>query len=326
VADARNEILDWSEQGRIAPGRLRAALEAGGALPTVSQWRRFLDRVLLWMGSVMLASAAIFFFAFNWDQMGRLAKIGLVEAFLVAALVLLWRLGLERASGKATLFAAALLASGLLALIGQIYQTGADPWELFAVWAAAILPWALVARLAPLWVLWLALLNLAASLYYATFGILFGVLFAPERLAWMLFSLNTAALVVWEGCAFAGLAWLRERWSVRIVATASGAFATWLALHGIFEGRGSSGLWGLPAWLLWLGGIYAVYRHRVRDVYVLAGGVLSVIVVITCFMGKQTKLNDAGAFLFIGLVIIGLSAAGGWWLKNVVNEQDREGA
>jgi uncharacterized membrane protein len=324
MADPRNEILDWSEQGRIAPGKLRAALEAAEALPTAAQWRRFLDRLLLWMGSVMLAAAVIFFFAFNWDQMGRLAKIGLVEAFLVAALFLLWRLGLERAAGKATLFAAALLAGGLLALIGQIYQTGADPWELFAVWAAAILPWALLGRLAPLWVLWLALLNLAGSLYYSTFGI-FGMLFAPERLAWLLFGLNTAALVVWEGCAAAGLDWMRERWSARIVATASGALAAWLAVIDVFDARGSSD-WGIPAWLAWIGAAYAMYRHRVKDVYVLAGGVLSVIVVIACFLAKHMKMSDAGAFLFIGLVIIGLSAAGGWWLKNVVNEHDKEAA
>src|SRR5215831_5729508 len=115
MANPRNEILDWSEQGRIAPVKLRAAMEAAGALPTAAQWRRFLDRVLLWMGSVMLASAAIFFFAFNWEEMGRLAKIGLVEALIVAALAGLWRLGLESAAGKATLFAASLLAGGLLA-------------------------------------------------------------------------------------------------------------------------------------------------------------------------------------------------------------------
>jgi hypothetical protein len=59
---------------------------------------------------------------------------------------------------------------------------------------------------------------------------------------------------------------------------------------------------------------------------VLAGGVLSLIVVITSFFVKTMRMRDAGAFLFIGLVIIGLSAAGGWWLKNVVKEHDREAA
>ncbi len=89
MANPRDEILDWSEQGRIAPGKLRAALEAGGALPGAAEWRRFLDRLLLWMGAVMLAAGVIFFFAFNWAEMGRLAKIGLVEAPVVVALVLL---------------------------------------------------------------------------------------------------------------------------------------------------------------------------------------------------------------------------------------------
>jgi uncharacterized membrane protein len=252
MANARDEVLDWAEQGRIAPGGLRAALEAGGALPDAIRWRRFLDLLLLWMGAVMLACSAIFFFAFNWAEMGRLAKIGLVEAPMVGALFLLWRLGLERAAGKATLFAVALLAGGLLALIGQIYQTGADTWELFAVWAAAILPWTLVGRLAPLWVLWLVLLNLAVSLYYLTFG------------------LNTAALVAWEACAAAGLEWLRERWSVRIVAT-SGTLITWLAVMDIFD-WGSSSHWGLPLWLAWMAAAYAAYRHWLKDVYVLAGG------------------------------------------------------
>lgn len=321
MANPRDEILDWAEQGRIPPRKLRAALEAGGALPDASDWRRFLDRLLLWMGSVMLASAVIFFFAFNWAEMGRLAKIGLVEAPILGALFLLWRLGLERAAGKAVLFALALLAGGLLALIGQIYQTGADTWELFAVWAAAILPWTLVGRLAPLWVLWLALLNLAVSLYYVTFGFLWGFMFATERLVWLLFGLNTVALVAWEACAAAGLEWLRERWSVRIVATASGALITWLALMDIFDWRTASH-WGLPLWLGWMAAAYAAYRHWVKDVYVLAGGVLSAIVVVASVLGKNMGHSDAGGFLFIGMVIIGMSAAGGWWLKNVVNEEE----
>jgi uncharacterized membrane protein len=325
MADPRAEILDWAEQGRIAPGKLRAALEAAGALPSAADWRRFLDRLLLWMGAVMLACSAIFFFAFNWAEMGRLAKIGLVEAALVGALVLLWKLGLERAAGKATLLAAALLAGGLFALVGQIYQTGADPWELFAVWAAAILPWTLAGRLPALWVLWLALLNLAGALYYQTFGVLFGMLFAPERLMWMLFALNTAALVAWEVCAAVGVAWLRERWSVRVVATASGVLITWLALVDIFDWQKSSH-WGLPLWLAWMSAAYAAYRHRLKDVYVLAGGVLSAIIVITSFLVKQMHMREAGAYLFIGLVIIGLSAAGGWWLKTVVNEHEKEAA
>ncbi len=183
MATSRNDILDWAEQGRIAPQKLRAALELGAVLPTADEWRCFLDRMLLFMGVVLIAAGVIFFFAFNWQEMGRLAKIGPVEVLILGALGLLWRLGLERAAGKASLLAASLLVGALLALIGQIYQTGADSYELFAVWAAAILPWALLWRLPALWILWLALLNLAVSLYFLTFGLATGLALLAARLA-----------------------------------------------------------------------------------------------------------------------------------------------
>jgi hypothetical protein len=146
------------------------------------------------------------------------------------------------------------------------------------------------------------------------------MLFAPEKLLWLLFGLNTAALVVWEACAAFGIDWLRERWSVRILATASGGLITALGLHDIVDWRGSSH-WGLPLWCAWVAAAYFAYRHWIKDVYVLAGGVLSVIVVAATFLGKHMKFNDAGALLFIGLVVIGLSAAGGWWLKQVATEE-----
>lgn len=56
MAQARDEILDWMEQGRIAPQNLRAALEAGGALPSRDQWRGCLERLLLWEGTVFIAA------------------------------------------------------------------------------------------------------------------------------------------------------------------------------------------------------------------------------------------------------------------------------
>lgn len=317
----RSDILDWSDQGRIPHDRLRDALEMAGVLPGAADWRRFLDRMLLFMGVVMVAAGAIFFFAFNWQELGRYAKFALVEAPILVSLVAAWRLGVEGIAGKATLLFASLMAGALLALVGQTYQTGADTFELFAAWAAAILPWVLVARFPALWIFWLALVNTAAALYFLTFGILWGMLFAPEKLVWLLFGLNTAALVVWEGLATAGVEWLRERWSVRILATASGTLITGLAFQDIVDWRGSSH-WGVPLWCAWIVAAYAAYRHWLKDVYVLAGGVLSVIVMTTTFLAKQMAMREAGAFLFLGLLVIGMSAAGGYWLKQVATEED----
>jgi uncharacterized membrane protein len=313
----RSEILDWARQGRIASGGLRRALDLGAVLPTADEWRRFLDRLLLFLGAVLLASGVIFFFAFNWQSLGRFEKFGLVEAPILGVLAILWRTGIESAAGKATLLIATLLTGALLALVGQTYQTGADTFELFAAWAAAILPWVLVSRFPALWMVWLALVNLATTLYLNTFHGLLGIAFGPRQL-WLLFALNTGALALWELAAL-GLEWLRERWAVRIIGTASGSIATVLALMAVLGWSESSGTNAI-AWFAWLGATYVVYRHVVKDVYMLAGGALSVIVVVTAFLGKQMRMQDAPALLFMGLLVIGMSAAAGFWLRQVAAE------
>ena len=71
-----------------------------------------------------------------------------------------------------------------------------------------------------------------------------------------------------------------------------------------------------------MGVAYYFYRHWSRDLYVLAGGALSVIVVATAFLTKALHLQDAGAFLLTGLAVIGMSAAAGYWLRNVAAEAD----
>ena len=310
----RHEILEWAEEGRIPPGDLRRALDIAGALPDALEWRRFLDRVLLFGGTILVAAGVIFFLAFNWNDLGRMFKFALVEVLLVAALVFVWRLGLERISGKAALLGAALLTGALFALIGQTYQTGADTFELFMVWALAILPWAIVARFPALWLLWLLLVNLAALLYLGTMRGPLWFFAGTERQLWLLFALNTVALIVWEGLALSRIQWLRERWSVRIVATASGGFATALAIADIMN-RHTSG--GFVAWLAWLAAAYVLYRHNVKDLFVLAGGVLSVVVVVSTAAIRHFFRFEAESFLIVGLLIIGISAAGGWWLKSI---------
>jgi uncharacterized membrane protein len=318
MAQARSEILDWGERGLIAPGNVRRALEVGKALPTLADWRRFLDRLLLFLAAVLLAAAVTFFFAYNWNDLGRLAKLALAQVPLIIALALVWRLGLERISGKAALLAAALLAGVLLALIGQIYQTGADTFELFAAWALAIAPWVLVSRFAALWLLWLALANLSITVYFQTFHGLLGLAIGPERQLWLALALNAGALALWQWAARAGVAWLQERWALRLIATACAVIATVLGMMAIGDWHVSR--WGIVGWLAWMGGSYAVYRHTVKDVYVLALDALSLIAVMATLLARLTSRSDAGAYLFIGLVVIGLSAAAGYWLRRVAAE------
>lgn len=318
----RSILIDWFDQSRIPNDKLHAAFTLAGVLPDKIAWRHFIDRMLLFMGVVMLAAGVIFFFAFNWHGLGNMAKFALVEIPLVATLCFAWRFGVDGIIGKATLLFAALLVGALLALVGQTYQTGADTFELFLAWALAILPWTLLARFPVLWIFWLALLNITVSLYGHTVGFFRDSFPSPEALMWLLFGMNTLALVLWEWLAATVFQWLQERWAVRLIATVSCGLITALATQQVIVHDSDAGYWAAPLWLAWTVAAYFAYRRRIRDVYVLALGMLSAIVMVTVIIVKSMNFDDAGMFLLIGLIVIGMSAAGGYWLKQVASEEE----
>ena len=307
----RSEVLSWFESGRVVRGAELDTLRAADMLPTRMEWRGFLASLCLWLGTVALAAAIIFFFAFNWDDLGRFARFGLVEAAIALGLLALLWLDLDKAPGKAALLALSLLTGALLALTGQVYQTGADTYELFAWWAVLILPWVLVGCFTPLWLLWLALLNFAVYLY-------FSLSWEGEGLLWTLFALNTIVLAAWEVGHRTGLSWLRDSWPPRLVALASGFMATALAIVAIFDSRE---LAGALAWMLWMGAVYYWYRSVRFDLFMLAGAVLSLIVVVAAFLSEGLIETGSGALLIIGLAVIGMAGGGAVWLRSLARER-----
>ncbi len=107
-------------------------------------------------GTAVLAAAlvglgVVCWIAANWDDLGRAGRFALLQGFVAAT-----ALGaLLRPAARAPLALMALLGiGGLFAYFGQTYQTGADPWQLFALWAALSLPLALAARSDVLWAPW----------------------------------------------------------------------------------------------------------------------------------------------------------------------------
>jgi uncharacterized membrane protein len=311
----RSEVLEWLDQGRVVPGREREALRAAGMVPARGDWRAFLAQLALWLGTVALAAALIFFFAFNWDDLGRFGKFALVEAAIVAALLVCWRANLDTNGGKAVLLLLSLLVGALLALSGQVYQTGADPFELFAWWAVLILPWVLIGRFSALWLLWLALLNLASALYFQLF-------WEPQPLLWSLFALNALALAAWEAARRLGCSWLSDSWTPRLVALASAGAATALIAWAILDADDGRGIPAMLAYAAWLAALYAWYRRARPDLFMLAAGLLSLIVAVAMFLTRH--MVDAGegvGFLFTGLAVIGMAGGGAVWLRSVAREQ-----
>lgn len=315
----RQYITELVESERIDPESIPEALALAGAVPNKQDWKLFIDRLFLLLGGAALGVAAIFFIAYNWVAIGRFGKFALLELSIgVAVFSFCWFQG-QKVKAQASLLFACLCLGALLALFGQTYQTGADPWQLFFTWSILIIPWTLIARFSALWVLWVVLINLSIILYQQTFRSVWWLMpFSETATLWPVFAFNTAVLLSWEWLA-TRWSWLAERWALRLIAMGSGIPITWLVLLSVFDG--DANVEAAAVWLVWSAGIYIAYRKWLADLFMLAGACLVGIVLITAFMVRVLLEDfDAGGLLLLALLVIGLGAATAVWLKKLHRE------
>lgn len=94
------------------------------------QWNQFLSIFLLAVGVGFTVAGIIFFFAYNWEELPKFAKLGIVEVLLVASVLLATFTHWNKLVKQILLTGATFLIGTLLAVFGQIYQTGADAYDL----------------------------------------------------------------------------------------------------------------------------------------------------------------------------------------------------
>lgn len=317
----RSQILDWIAAGAIAPADAEKAVRTAAVLPNADHWRRFIDRLLVSLGGLALALSLVFFIAYNWDELGRAFRFSLVGSALLLSVLAYWKLGAEALAGKIALTVSCLVLGVLLAYFGQTYQTGADTWQLFATWAVLMLPWAVLGRFAPIWLLWLALINLSLVLYHQVWPGMFGLIFGNVQMAWLLFLFNGLAWIAWELLAQRN-DWMAPRWWVRLIAVATGTAITFVVLYGITDSS-TFGIANWLAWGAWAGLVVMVYRARLPDLFMLAGVCLTAIVTTTLQAAHWlVDLGDYGlGFLLINFIVVGEAALAAIWLKKVHQEQ-----
>jgi uncharacterized membrane protein len=209
------------------------SVETGGSsVPTLRDRLRLAAEVasagLIGFGIMMWVAA-------HWDVISRPSRFAIVGG-LLAVSVLASLVNAIRTPGLIVSF---LAAGGLLALIGQTYQTGADPWSLFAIWAAVGVPWALAARSDALWVVWTVVAMLAITLWMATY----------VNLGWaspdMGVTLAAWVMAIAVGAALSPVSpirpWLGEtRWAFRIAIILAGALVTQSGLAAVLTNSGVS--------------------------------------------------------------------------------------
>ena len=298
-----------------------AALARGLTLATESPnaraWRVFLAQALLVLGAALCLAGVVCFVAFNWSRIGRFGKFGAIELAIVASALVAWR-RIPKLSGEIALLAAAVLVGPLLAVFGQTYQTGADPYGLFGMWLLIIVPWVAASRLSATWVLALALLNTTIILYWTQ---VIGTRDARDAI-WLPLSLGVlqaAALAIWEWQRRLSSPWLTERWAQRLIAVA-GLWSLWIAaaVFIVSGARGGAGAaLGLILFLAAVGGSFWYYRRVSADRFMVAVAVVAAMLLATLLAGKilfnVLRVGLTGGLLLAALVVWQITLGLKWY-------------
>jgi uncharacterized membrane protein len=286
-----DSLRDLRDAGVISPTAHHRALELLLGPPSPHAWRRFVSRALLVLGVLLVLAGVVHFTAYNWHLFPKPLKFGLLELAIAASAIAALQLrGLPR---QMALFLAAGLVGPLLAAYGQVYQTGADPWTLFAWWALLALPWAKAARFPPLWALVVAIANVSFHLFFWQVNPFGSRDLNGQQLVGGFF-LNGVAWLAFETAATRH-AWAAPRWPARLAATV--ALVPLLPLACDWLIAPGDGLWkaqltgpiAVLAVVVAIVALVAVYRRHRPDLYMLTLACFATSTLVTGSMARLVR-------------------------------------
>jgi len=238
-----------------------------------NQYGLWISRLMLIVGTTLVLSGLIYFFAFNWARISPALKLSSIQFGIIGCLIGVYYYSLQRISGQVLLLSASVLVGIFMAVYGQIYQTGADAYQLFMMWSLFTLGWTIISNFSAQWIFWLVITNMFVALWWTQAAL-------PTReMEFMIFTylavLNGVALALRE--YFKEYEWLRVRWTRFVLTIATLVImlipiTIWIAQPDrATHSNIISGIIGLVGH----GVAYFVYRHKLPDMWSLAATVLS---------------------------------------------------
>lgn len=284
----------------------RYALEV---LYPARNWGLWVSRLLLTLGVSLILSGVIYFFAFNWSKIPVAVKFAVVEGSIAACIVAAWWKGLENFAGKLALLSASVLVGVFLAVFGQIYQTGADAYTLFMVWAILILPWTIIGEFAPLWVVWLAVSNVFIALFWEQ-----AMWSAHNSLMFynLMALLNLAALAAREYFVHRSMEWLEAGWTRFVLVVPTLVYLLFPTFAYIFERYDikPSMQIGAALGVAVHAGLFYLYRKVLPDMWGLTATLLSACAIgeAACFQFLHNafgRSDETALLLLMSLITLG---------------------
>ena len=305
--DLRLALFELIARHGLDASAARRLQRVAGLHDEPASMARVLPRGIAVLGAALCGLGLILWIAANWETLGRFGRFALLQGFVLAMC-----LGaLSRPAARAPLGLLALLGiGGLFAYFGQTYQTGADPWQLFALWAALALPLCLGVRSDVLWAPWALVAVTAISLWtHAHVGQRWWRVerddFGAYTLAWGVALVLVAALSrPAQRFTGAGL------WALRTAATLAVVMISFSALGALF-GRDIAPQYAAAIAVLAVAAVGLASRAAF-DVYALSAVALGLDTLLVCGLARwlfdAQNRDHIGSLLIIGAVAAALLA------------------
>lgn len=276
--------------------------------------------------AVLLGAGLIFFVAANWQVQSRGFKLLLLQGAVLAPVLAAWAWPRARA---ALLLLATLALGALLAFVGQTYQTGADAWQLFALWALLALPWVLLARADGFWAAWILIAGTAlASWAGLPFDLqIMGSHHADTPGSRALRLSLWALLFLWPLLARALHLIDRPRVRVSWAVAALLALSVWVGggLADLFTPHGG-GFYAVNL-LLVLGAFLLAWRMAPRDPVVLALALMGVNALVLGWLAHSlfdgSSRDWLGRLILFTLITAAAVGGSGTWLYRLQRDEAR---
>ncbi len=263
----------------------------------------WVSRILMLLGLVLTFTGVIYFFAFNWVKLTPSTKFALIETAMYCCLAFANRVKKENVS-KIFLLSASIFVGIFMAVFGQIYQTGANAYELFLNWSALIFIWTIISKYAPQWILWLLITNISFILWWQQSGY-------AGKIYWMIYTY----LILFDGFflalreflankkhyEFLKAEWTREFIFVPVSIMVSIPIIVWIldwdkaAISWMI-----SGIVGIITYSI----MFYVYRYKLCDIKSIASIVLSSCVIFDTFIYKLLDMFIKDRVLLMFLMSI----------------------
>ena len=322
--DLRRALYELAARYRLDPATSRQLHALAGLNDEPAALARWLPRGVAVLAAALGGLGVVFWVAAHWATMGRMGRFALLQGVvLVMCAGAAWR-----PAARAPLGLVALLALGaLLACFGQTYQTGADPWQLFALWAALALPLAVATRSDVLWAPWVLVAMAAIALWMQTHtGHRWRV--EPQDLG-----VHLAAWTMGAAVTTALAPPMRRHtgahiWSLRTAITLWVIVVTSSALGGLFHQHVAPHyVAGLAVFAL---AAVALARPGGMEIYGLSAVALGLNVLLVAGLARLLfegrTLDSVGALTLLGFIAAGLLAATVSGILKLSRAGSRQGA